>query len=230
MDKLRGQCDFLSEERAKLADENKRLKASNKVYRDEIAVLKELLVNSKAEITILKSDIKEYKASEMAAFANYHKYAAALKDLDGSLPSRKPAENRSTVSARESNDPADLSAYINQENRSKSIKADSSRPVANGYLNIGHLNKGTQKSRPTNQGQQANNRSLTHDSADSRPDAIVLPAMGRQASKEFSQSTAPDERKVAAKKRMVFRQKVNTQDKRLHDNGRNLSLNISLNN
>lgn len=230
MDKLRGQCDFLSEERTKLAEENKRLKASNKVYKDEMAILKELLVNSKAEITILKSEVKDYKASEMAAFANYHKYAAAIKELDSARPSRKPADNKSTVSARESNDPADLSAYINLDNRSKSIKADSNRPLAKPYLHIGHSNPGMQKNRPSNPPHLPNNRSFTHESTDSRPDPIVLPAMGRQPSKEFSQSTAPDDRKGGAKKRMMFRQKVNTQDKRLYDDGRNLSLNLSLNN
>ena len=71
--------------------------------------------------------------------------------------------------------------------------------------------------------------STVNESTDSRPEVIVLPSMGKQPSREFSQSTAPEDKRQA-KKRMMFRPKINAQDKRLHSDGRNLSLNLSLNN
>lgn len=128
----------MNKERENLTEENKRLKAKVIEYRDEIGRLKELLVNSKAEITILKSEVKDYKTSEMAALSNYHKYNALIKELEGHPQNRnRSVDNKSGISARESNDQPELSAYINYDNRTKSMKVESSRPLAKqGYFNL----------------------------------------------------------------------------------------------
>lgn len=151
VDKLRDQCDYLSKERESLATENKKLKTITKEQKEEIAILKQLLIDSKAEIKILKDEVHDYKATEMTVFANHHKYAAALKELDmlKSGP-RKITTNNSYASARESAGQPDLSGTINYENRSRSVRIDPRKPPVPDYLLLDHKNATIHNSR--NQG------------------------------------------------------------------------------
>lgn len=137
VDKLRDQCDFLNKEREKLFDENKRLKQQVREFKDEVAILKELLVNSKADIKILKSDLADYKANEMTALSNHHIFGSALKDLEAARNGLKRSGKQSIVSARDSGDQAELSGYINYENRSRSQKPDSNRNRDQPYMPLG---------------------------------------------------------------------------------------------
>ena len=70
---------------------------------------------------------------------------------------------------------------------------------------------------------------MANESIESKQEPIILPAMGKYYLKEASQSTAPEENK-STKKRMVFRPKLNNQDKRLGNKGNTLSLNLSFKN
>lgn len=92
------------------------LKEKVRDYKDEISILKEILVNSKADITMLKADIKDLKSNEMAALSIYHKHTASLKPQiqNDSIKYENADKNNSQLS----NEKENLSRFLNNPNRS----------------------------------------------------------------------------------------------------------------
>ena len=81
-----------------------------------MCILKEILVNSKAEITILRADVREYKANQMAALSLYHKRAASVNQNTQSESIKNAVNERK--SSHISNDTGNLSNLIHNPNRS----------------------------------------------------------------------------------------------------------------